>query len=80
MSIKVIGTGCDKCDKLYENVIQAVEEIGVDVTIEKVEDLMEIVKLGVMASPALMIAGKMISVGKVMKKDEVKKYIYSTEK
>lgn len=80
MSIKVIGTGCDKCDKLYENVIQAVEEIGVDVTIEKVEDLMEIVKLGVMASPALMIDGKMISVGKVMKKDEVKKYIYSTEK
>ncbi|WP_461810222.1 thioredoxin family protein [Faecalimonas sp.] len=80
MSIKVIGTGCDKCDKLYENVMRAVEEMGVDATVEKVEDLMEIVKLGVMTSPALMIDGKMVSVGKVTKKDEVKKYIQSTEK
>lgn len=80
MNIKVIGTGCDKCDKLYENVMRAVEETGVDATVEKVEDLMEIVKLGVMTSPALMFDGEMISVGKIMKKDEVKKYIQSTGK
>lgn len=79
MLIKVIGTGCDKCDKLYENVMQAIEETGVEATVEKVEDLIEIVKLGVMTSPALMIDGEMVSVGKVMKKDEVKKYIQSTE-
>lgn len=78
MIIKVIGTGCDKCDKLYENVMQAVEESGVEATVEKVEDLMEIVKLGVMTSPALMIDGQMISVGRVMKKDEVKKHIQFT--
>ena len=77
MNIKVIGTGCDKCDKLYDNVMQAVDETGVEAVVEKVEDLMEIVKLGVMTSPALMIDGKMISVGKVMKKDEVKKQIRS---
>lgn len=79
MLLKVIGTGCDKCDKLYENVMQAIEETGVEATVEKVEDLIEIVKLGVMTSPALMIDGEMVSVGKVMKKDEVKKYIQSTE-
>ena len=77
MNIKVIGTGCDKCDKLYDNVMQAVDETGVEAVVEKGEDLMEIVKLGVMTSPALMIDGKMISVGKVMKKDEVKKHIRS---
>lgn len=77
MNIKVIGTGCDKCDKLYDNVMQAVDETGVEAVVEKVEDLMEIVKLGVMTSPALMIDGKMISAGKVMKKDEVKKHIRS---
>lgn len=80
MIIKVIGTGCDKCDKLYKSVMQAVEETGVEATVEKVEDLMEIVKLGVMTSPALMMNGKMISAGRVMKKDEVKKYIQSAEK
>lgn len=77
MVIKVIGTGCDR---LYENVTQAVEETGVEAEVEKVEDLMEIVKLGVMTSPALMIDGKMISAGRVMKKDEVKTYIQSTGK
>ena len=80
MNIKVIGTGCDKCDKLYNNVKQAVDEAGVEAVIEKVEDLMEIVKLGVMTSPALMINGKMVSVGKSVKKDEIKKYIQSMGK
>lgn len=56
------------------------EETGVEAEVEKVEDLMEIVKLGVMTSPALMIDGKMISAGRVMKKDEVKTYIQSTGK
>ena len=80
MIIKVIGAGCDKCDKLYENVMQALEETGVEAEVEKVEDLMEIVKLGVMTSPSLMVDEKIVSAGRVMKKDEVKKYIQSAEK
>lgn len=80
MNIKVIGTGCDKCDKLYENVMHAVDEIGIEAEVEKVEDLVEIVKLGVMTSPALIIDGKMVSDGKVLKKDEVKKHIQSIGK
>ena len=54
MVIKVIGMGCENCDKLYENVMEAVKETGSDAVVEKVGDLMEIVKLGVMAAPSLM--------------------------
>lgn len=51
MQIKVIGTGCDKCDKLYGNTQEALTELGIEAQLEKVEDLLEIVKLGVMTSP-----------------------------
>ena len=54
MVIKVTGRGCENCDKLYENVMEAVRETGSDAVVEKVGDLMEIVKLGVMAAPSLM--------------------------
>ncbi len=71
MNIKVIGTGCDKCDKLYQNVQSAVQELNLDAQIDKVEDLMEIVTLGVMTSPSLMVDGKLVVSGRVAKKDEV---------
>lgn len=71
MNIKVIGMGCDKCDRLYENVQKAVEELGLDAEIEKVEDLIEIVTLGVMSAPALMIDGTLVLTGRTAKKDEV---------
>ena len=48
MNIKVIGTGCEKCDALYKNVQNAIKELDIDAEIEKVEDLIDIVKLGVM--------------------------------
>ena len=45
MNIKVIGTGCEKCDKLYANVQEAVNMMGCEAQVEKIEDLMEILKL-----------------------------------
>lgn len=75
MIIKVIGTGCDKCDKLYENVQAAVEELNLDAEIIKVEDLMEIVTLGVMTSPSLMLDGKLVVSGRVAKKAEIIKLL-----
>lgn len=75
MNIKVVGTGCDKCDKVYANTLEAVKELGIDAEVEKVEDLMEIVKLGVMSAPSLMIDGKLVSAGKVLKTKEIKKLI-----
>ena len=75
MNIKVIGAGCDTCNKLYENVLEAVQETGCDGTVEKVEDLIEIVKLGVMAAPSLMIDGKLVISGRTAKKDEIMRLI-----
>ena len=75
MQIKVIGTGCDKCDKLYGNTQEALTELGIEAQLEKVEDLLEIVKLGVMTSPSLMIDGKLVVSGKVVSKDKIKKLL-----
>lgn len=71
MEIKVIGEGCEQCDKLYENVLAAVEETGCGATVEKVQDLIEIVKLGVMTAPSVMIDGKLVIAGRVAKKEEI---------
>ena len=71
MNIKVIGEGCEKCDKLYENVLEAVKEVNCEAEIEKVSDLIEIVKLGVMTAPSVMIDGKLVVSGRVSKKEEI---------
>lgn len=65
MEIKVIGAGCDTCNQLYQNVKQAVEQLGLQADVQKVEDLVEIVKLGVMAAPSLMVDGKLVLSGRV---------------
>lgn len=65
MVIKVLGEGCDKCSQLYENTRAAVAELGIDAQIEKVEDLLEIVKLGVMTAPSLLVDGKLVVSGQV---------------
>ena len=75
MNIKVIGSGCEKCDTLYSNVLDAVKELGCEAEIEKVEDLIEIVKLGVMTAPSLMVDGKLVISGRVAKKEEIIKFI-----
>ena len=75
MEIKVIGTGCEKCGKLYENTLEAVKAAGVEVTIQRVEDLIDIVRLGVMSSPALMIDGKLVVAGRIAKVDEIRRLL-----
>ncbi|MBS6517094.1 MAG: TM0996/MTH895 family glutaredoxin-like protein [Clostridium sp.] len=71
MNIKVIGAGCETCGRLYDSVKEAVEETGIEAEIEKVEDLIEIVKLGVMTAPSLMVNGKLAVAGRTAKKDEI---------
>lgn len=75
MNIKVIGAGCEDCDKLHGYVIEAASELGMEAEIEKVEDLIEIVKLGVMSAPTIMIDGKVVSAGKKLKKNDVVKLL-----
>ena len=75
MEIKVIGEGCEKCDKLYENTCSAVKELGLEASIDKVEDLMDIVRLGVMTTPSVMLDGKLIISGRVPKVKEIIKLL-----
>ncbi|MCU4156870.1 TM0996/MTH895 family glutaredoxin-like protein [Carboxylicivirga sp. A043] len=75
MDIKVLGTGCAKCKTLEEVTRKAVEEKGIDATIEKVEDIMQIMTFGVMTTPALVIDGKVAVKGRVPSVDEIKKLL-----
>ena len=72
MKIQVLGTGCAKCKQLTANAEKAVAELGVQATVEKVEDLREIMKFGVMTTPALVVDGKVRSAGKVLSPQDVK--------
>jgi small redox-active disulfide protein 2 len=71
MKIQVLGTGCAKCKQLTANAEKAVAELGLGVAVEKVEDLREIVKLGVMTTPALVVDGKVRAAGKVLTPEAV---------
>ena len=64
MKIQVFGPGCAKCNKLAENARQAAEELGLDFTLEKVTDLEEMLKMGVVTTPALVVDGEVKMVGK----------------
>ena len=75
MKIKILGTGCSKCKTLYENVKKAVEDIGMEAEITKVEDIPSIMKYGVMSTPALVVDGKVLFSGKVATSGEIKRLL-----
>lgn len=75
MTIKVLGTGCDKCKKLEMNVREAVKALNLDASVEKVEDFKAIMAYGVMQTPALVIDEQVKSIGRVLKVEEVKEYL-----
>lgn len=70
--IKVLGSGCAKCNALEEAVRAALAELGIDAAIEHVTDFARIAAYGVMTTPALVVDGKVVSYGKVLKKEEAK--------
>lgn len=73
--ISILGTGCSKCKTLYSNAVEAVGDIDTECEIEKIEDIAEIVAFGVMSTPALAIDGKVVAVGKVLSKKEIKEFL-----
>jgi len=73
--IKVLGPGCPKCELLYENVVKALEELGMEAELIKVKDFMQIASHGVLTTPGLMIDGKLISQGKVLSVEEIKEVL-----
>ena len=73
--LQILGTGCPKCKKLAENAGAAAKALGIEYEIEKVTDITEIMKFGVMMTPALAIDGKVKVVGKVISAEEIKNLI-----
>lgn len=70
--LQILGTGCPKCRKLAENVEAAAKDLGIEYALEKVTDINEIVKFGVMLTPALAVDGEVKVVGKVPAPESIK--------
>ena len=77
-SIKVLGSGCKNCHAFHQNVIDALAEMNLAVNLEYVTDMQKIMEAGVMSMPALMVNDKVVSCGKVLKVDEVKKTAFKS--
>jgi small redox-active disulfide protein 2 len=75
MIIKILGSGCTNCHKMEENARKAVEELGIDATVEKVEDFKSILGYGVMKTPALVVDEKVKIMGRVATVEEIKKHL-----
>lgn len=70
--VKVLGSGCAKCRALEDSVRAALAELGMDTAIDHVTDFAQIAAYGVMTTPALVVNGKVVSYGKVLKKEEAR--------
>lgn len=70
-AVKVLGSGCAKCNALEAATVEALKELGMDTSIDHVSDFTQIAAYGVMTTPALVVDGKVVSFGKVLKKEEV---------
>ncbi len=74
-SVKVLGSGCAKCNQLEAAAKAALEQLGMDTAIGHVTDFSQIAAYGVMSTPALVVDGKVVSYGKVLKTEEVVKIL-----
>jgi small redox-active disulfide protein 2 len=75
MEIKILGTGCPKCKTLEQLTRDVVSKNGIDATITKVEDIMEIMKYNIMTTPALVIDGKVVAKGRIPSAEEIKQLL-----
>ncbi len=74
-SIMVLGTGCSRCQTLATRAEQAAKELGIEYELIKINDLKQIMALGVMMTPGLVIDGNVKSVGKVLSVEEIKQML-----
>ena len=75
MEIKILGSGCPKCKTLEKLTRDVVSKNGIDATITKVEDIMEIMKYNIMITPALVIDGKAVTKGNIPSAEEIKQLL-----
>ena len=75
MEIKILGPGCAKCNKTEKLVREVLEEIGIDATVEKVSDMMQIASYGIFGTPSVIIDNEVKCTGKVPKKNDIKAWL-----
>jgi small redox-active disulfide protein 2 len=75
MKIEILGPGCPKCKALFKNVEKAIKDLCLQAEVTKIEDIEKIVEAGVMMTPALVVDGKILSSGKILSVDEIKKIL-----
>lgn len=73
--VQILGTGCPKCKTLTANAEAAVKALGIEATVEKVEKITDIMKFGIMVTPALVVDGQVKSAGKVLSAEDIKKFL-----
>jgi small redox-active disulfide protein 2 len=73
--VQILGTGCPKCRTLTANAESAIKELGMDAEIEKVDQIKDIVRMGVMATPALAVDGVVKSSGHLLSVEQVKRIL-----
>jgi len=73
--IQILGTGCPKCKQLAENAATAAQALGLEFELVKVTEINEIMKFGVMLTPALAVDGQVKSTGKVLSAEDIKKIL-----
>jgi small redox-active disulfide protein 2 len=79
MDIKILGTGCPKCKRVESLARKAVEDLGVEATLTKVEDIDAILAHDVMTTPALVIDGQVKASGRVPREEEITQWIRAAE-
>jgi len=73
--VQVLGPGCAKCEKLKHNAEEAVQQVGVEATVEKITDINVITSFGVMMTPAIAVDGEVKAVGKVLSSEDIQKLL-----
>jgi small redox-active disulfide protein 2 len=75
VEIKILGPGCPQCDQLEKTVMELLTQLKLPASLEHVRDTNEIVRYGVMFTPALMVNGKIVATGSVPPKEKIKKWV-----
>jgi small redox-active disulfide protein 2 len=78
--VKILGSGCAKCNQLADAVKALIAAEGIEADVQKVQDIQEIVSYGVMSTPALVVDGKVVCSGKVPSNDELRKMLTAASK
>lgn len=75
MEIKILGGGCSKCERLEADTREVVKQLGIEATFIKVKNIAEITAYDVMATPALVVDEKVLSSGRIPRREEIKQWL-----